>query len=303
MKLRTSWISGAITLMFILLAGCQNSSFQKFTKPTETPVPPTQTATFTLQPTETSTPTMAPTATITLTPTPSWLTVEAGTITAPILLYHHVTDASDKLESRYNVSPVKFEEQMKWLHDNGYQTITVTALADLMRSGGEIPQRPVVITFDDGNLDVFDYAFPIMKKYGLVGTFYIVENYIDSDEMISTDQVKQLIQNGWEIGLHSRTHAHLTAEGVDLADEIRLAKLDMEEKLGVAINSFAYPFGEINEEVIRLTINYGFTSAVGLGSAASHSMNSIYYLDRIEIQNEYSMEKFIEYFPWSGPIQ
>lgn len=192
---------------------------------------------------------------------------------------------------------------MKWLYDNGYQTITVTALADLMRYGGEIPQRPVVITFDDGNLDVFDYAYPIMKKYGLVGTFYIVENYIDSSDMISTDQVKELIQNGWEIGLHSRSHAHLTAEGVDLADEIRLAKLDMEEKLGVAINSFAYPFGEINADVIRLTISYGFTSAVGLGVATSHSMNTIYYLDRIEIQNDYSMEKFISFFPWSGPTQ
>jgi peptidoglycan/xylan/chitin deacetylase (PgdA/CDA1 family) len=231
------------------------------------------------------------------------VTIPAGNVTAPILLYHHVTDASDKLESRYNVNPEKFEEQMKWLYDNGYQTITVTALADLMRNGGEIPQRPVLITFDDGNLDNYQYAYPILKKYGFVATLYMVDNYINGKDMISSDQLKELIQNGWEIGSHGRSHTKLTAEGVDLADEIRLSKLDMEEKLGVTINSFAYPFGEINDEVIRLTVSYGFTSAVGLGVANSHTMNSIYYLDRIEIYNEYSMEKFISFFPWSGPIQ
>ncbi len=290
------------SFLAIALAGCQAAS-SLFVKPTETPLPPTATATLAPTTTVTCTPTITPTPTPQPTATPVLLTIPAGTIQAPILLYHHVTDSADKLDSRYNVSPAVFEEQMKWLYNNGYQTISVTRLAELVRAGGQVPERPVVITFDDGNLDVFEYAFPAMQKYGFAGTFYIVENYLDSQEMISTDQVQQLIQSGWEIGLHSRTHANLTGAGVDLADEIRLAKLDMEEKLGIAVNSFAYPFGAINPDVIRLTASYGFTSAVGLGVSTNHSLNTIYYLDRIEIQNDYDMTKFISLMPWSGPLQ
>jgi len=205
-------------------------------------------------------------------------------------------------DSRYNIDPAKFEEQMKWLADNGYQTITVSQLVNLIYNGGQIPERPVVITFDDGNSDIYINAFPILKKYGFVATFYLVESYINGQDMITTDQVKELIQSGWEIGSHSKTHAHLPAAGTDLAQEIRMSKLDMEKLLGVKINSFAYPFGEINDEVIRLTSAYGFTSGVGLSESVTHGRNTIYYLSRIEIQNDFDMAKFISLMPWSGPL-
>jgi len=220
------------------------------------------------------------------------------------LLYHHVSTNSDTQDSRYNIPPEKFEEQIKWLFDNGYQTINISDLANLIYNGGEIPQRPVVITFDDGNIDNYSNALPILKKYGFVATFYIVETYINGAEMISTDQVKELIQNGWEIGSHSSTHPHLPNISEDLlAGEIRMSKLGLEEKLGVPVNSFAYPFGEINDNIIRLTSSYGYKSAVGLGNTSTHSMQSIFYLSRIEIENDFSMETFISKLPWSGPLQ
>ena len=200
MKTRSLPFLGITALIFLMLGGCQNPT----TLHTETPVSSTNTPLPAPTATQTSTPTITPLPTATFTPTPILLTIPAGQVEAPILLYHHVTDAEDKLESQYNVIPAKFEEQMKWLSDNGYQTITVTEVADLIRNGGEIPQRPVVVTFDDGNLDVFTNAYPIMKKYGFVATFYVVESYINGEDMVTTDQLKELIQNGWEIGSHSR---------------------------------------------------------------------------------------------------
>ncbi|MBA4383720.1 MAG: hypothetical protein C0410_03210 [Anaerolinea sp.] len=292
-----------VLLIMIGISACQGSSPLSILSPTETPLPPTATATLAPTATVTATPTITPTLAPTATSTPSKVTIPAGSVTAPILLYHRVSTNSETQDSQYNIPPEKFEEQMQWLFDNGYQTITVSDLANLIYNGGEIPLRPVVITFDDGNLDMYDNVFPILKKYGYVATFYVVESYVNGKDMVSADQLKELIKNGWEIGSHSKTHSHLPALNEEnLPEEIRLSKLNLEEKLGVGINSFAYPFGEINDNIIRLTSNFGYKSAVGLGNSVTHSINSIFYLYRIEIKNYFSMDEFIEFFPWSGPL-
>ena len=304
MKLKTLLSIGMFCLYLVSITGCQGQSPLTFLRPTETPLPPTATATVAPTATVTPTPTITPTSAPTATPTPSKATIAAGPVTAPILLYHHVSSSSETQDSRYNIPPEKFEEQIKWLYDNHYQTINVSDLTNLIYSGGEIPQRPVVITFDDGNIDNFNNAYPILKKYGFVATFYVVQTYVNGTDMISADQLKELVQNGWEIGSHSKTHAHLPAIGEDmLSEEIRMSKLNLEELLGTPVNSFAFPFGEINDNIIRLTSSYGYKSAVGLGESVTHGMNSIFYLARIEIENDFSMEQFINKLPWSGPLQ
>jgi len=293
----------SILLVIIITSACGKTGqagFTLFTKPTLTSTP-TETPTATATNTPTLTPTATATPTITPTPTPAFVTVEKGRVTVPILLYHHITSTLDG--SRYNVDPAVFEEQVKWLYDNHYTTITVSEVASLILNGGQMPLRPVVITFDDGNLDIYENAYPILQKYGFNATFYIVDRYINGKDMISTAQVKELIAQGWEIGSHSKSHVDLTSDGADLETEIRLSKLDMEDRLGVTINSFAYPFGQVNENVISKTIRSGYTSAVGLGEQITHGYNDVFYLNRIEIQADYNMEKFISLLPWSGPIQ
>jgi peptidoglycan/xylan/chitin deacetylase (PgdA/CDA1 family) len=301
---KNSKVLAGILLVLILMSACGKTGQAGFSffKPTLTSTPTeTATATATITPTATPTATVTPTPTITPTPTPAFITVEKGDITVPILLYHHITSGLDG--SRYNVDPAIFEEQVKWLYDNHYTTINISEVASLILNGGQIPQRPVVITFDDGNLDVFENAYPILQKYGFAATFYIVDRYINGKDMISTEQIKELIAQGWEIGSHSKNHTDLTSDGADLESEIRLSKLDMEDRLGVSINSFAYPFGQVNENVINKTIRSGYTSAVGLGEQVTHGFYDVFYLNRIEIQANYSMEKFINLLPWSGPLQ
>ena len=291
-----------VLIMLFSSTSCQKTGQTTFFlfKPTLTTTPTiTATATATQTPTATATSTATPT--ITPTPTPAFITVEAGKITVPILLYHHVTTALDG--SRYNIDPAIFDEQMKWLYDNHYSTISVSEVASLILNGGQMPLRPVVITFDDGNIDVFQGAYPILDKYGFTATFYIVDRYLNGKDMISTVQVKELIQKGWEIGSHSKYHTDLMSPGADLETEIVQSKLDMQQRLGISINSFAYPFGSANEQVIDKTIRSGYTSAVGLGEAITHGYYDIFYLNRIEIQADYTMDKFISLLPWSGQIQ
>ena len=140
----------------------------------------------------------------------TWVWHDAGQATLPILLYHHI--ASDGGENRYYVNPENFRQQMHALRDWGYTSITPSYLAQVLIHGGELPERPVIITFDDGNEDVYINAFPILQEFGFVGTFYIVADKIGSYNLVDAEQLRELVSAGWEIGSHSSTHLDLTSD-------------------------------------------------------------------------------------------
>ncbi|MHB8089922.1 MAG: hypothetical protein ACYDH2_16920, partial [Anaerolineaceae bacterium] len=119
MKLRALLMTGMILILLLGLSACKGQSPLSFLRPSETPLPLTATATLAPTATVTATPTITPTSAPTATATPSKITIPAGSVTAPILLYHHVSTNSDTQDSRYNIPPEKFEEQIKWLFDNG----------------------------------------------------------------------------------------------------------------------------------------------------------------------------------------
>ena len=187
---------------------------------------------------------------------------------------------------------------MQWLYDHGYKTITISKLAEIINFGGELPRRAVILTFDDGYVDVFKNAYPILQEYGYVATFFIIGDTIDRLANLNTRQLKKLITSGWEIGSHSLKHADLNNVGVDLEIEIVGSKQLLEEKLEVPIYSFAYPYGKANPSVIEFTRNSGYTSAVGLGKNFIHTLKSLYYLSRIEIPNGTTLDGFIDRLPW-----
>lgn len=249
-----------------------------------------------------STPSLAPspTATATSAPTrteaPQTRYFPPGAVQVPILLYHHI--AEDEQDSRYYISPETFEQQMTWLEEHGYGTITVSRLAEVIRNGGDLPLHPVVITFDDGNGDLYTEAFPIMQAHGMVGVAYLVNSTLDLAEIVTSAQVKELIDSGWEIGSHSATHPELTGVHDQLETEIAHSRRDLQERFQVPVNSFSYPFGVFDDTVYQAVLDSGYTSAVWLGEGTWHDLSSIYYLQRIEIEHQFSMEDFISLMPW-----
>ncbi len=115
-------------------------------------------------------------------------------VVVPILLYHRI--GVSPIDSQYYVSPEKFEDQMKLLHDWEYTVIPIELLVKAIKEGAGLPPRPIIITFDDGDLSVYETAFPIMKKYGLTGVAYIVGNYMDTDGYMTAEQIKELGRRG-----------------------------------------------------------------------------------------------------------
>lgn len=265
---------------------------------TNTPIviPPSYTPTAT----DTSTPTNTPLPTDTPSPTSTQDTEwnPGGQVTAPILLYHHISN--DGNGNRYYVSTDTFRSQMEALRDWGYTTITVSKLVDVLINGGELPSKPVVITFDDGNLDVYQNAFPIMHELGFVGTTYIVGDRLQSKYFVDVNQLQEMAADGWEIGSHSMTHTDLTTNHSIANYEMRQSLLALEEATGESISSFAYPYGKTDEFVSMKVSEYGYSSGMGLGSRYQHSLETLFYLSRMEIQGDYDMTKFTSLLPWSG---
>ncbi len=279
------------------LAGCSANVFaatDPSSTPSETPLPPTATATslptFAVTP---DTPTPSPV------PTPTWVTQGPDHVLVPILMYHHI--AVSPVGSIYYVSPSRFEDELRLLHDWNYTTITTSMLVQAITKGTALPPRPVLITFDDANADNYTNAFPIMKKYGYTGVLYLVVQYLNKPDYLTVAQVKEMAAAGWEIGSHTETHPDLLADAGNLRTEIVQSRKDLQAMIGVPVLTFAYPFGDAGGAAVDYVHFAGYIAAMGAnGYTADQGLGNLFMLQREEIRGTEDAKTFIRFLPWLG---
>ncbi len=287
-----------VTLTAILLAGC-NALVPPTPTATPTSVPPTKTPSVTPSPTVTATATQASTPTPLPSATPTWVTQGPGEVKVPILLYHHI--AVSPVGSRYYVTPDTFGAELKLLHDWGYTTISTSELVQAITQGSSLPPRPMLLTFDDGNEDNYTNAFPIMKKYGFTGVLYIVVQYMNTPNYMTTDQIKEMADAGWEVGSHSETHRDLVGGTDALRYEIVQSRQDLEDRLGVPILTFAYPFGAEDSAAGDYVHFAGYIAAMGAsGFSWDQGKGNLFMLQRCEIKGSDDAKTFTRFLPWLG---
>jgi peptidoglycan/xylan/chitin deacetylase (PgdA/CDA1 family) len=273
--------------------------------PTETqtplPTPRIVAASATAAPTLTYTPTS--TVTASPIPTPTWFVQGPGDVTVPILLYHRI-DVSP-INSRYYVPPEKFEQEIKALQGWGYTTISTQMLVQAITTGHELPPHPILITFDDGHLDNYVNAFPIMQKYGFTGVLYIVANYLGTDGFMDRDEILDMHEAGWEVGSHSLNHYDLTKLGPqDQRSEIVGSKERLETLLGIDILTFAYPFGAKDAAVTDYVRFAGYIAAMGAeGYTDSQGEWNLFNLQRVEIKNSEDIQSMTRFLTWHSPAE
>lgn len=205
-----------------------------------------------------------------------------GQLEVPILLYHHIAPTEDIV--RFTVSPIEFEEQMNLLSKLGYQTITPGQLMEGLTCGALLPEKPIMITFDDGHADVFQYAFPILERYGYSAAMYVVANRTGAPGFLSIEEMKVLLDAGWEIGSHTFDHPDLARLTIsELDEELVQSRRSLESELQLSITSLAYPFGSFTPDVGRAAVRAGYTNAMGLGIQNDHALHNRYYLSRREV--------------------
>ncbi|MBI5964393.1 MAG: polysaccharide deacetylase family protein [Chloroflexi bacterium] len=192
---------------------------------------------------------------------------------------------------------------MRLLHDWEYTTITIEALVKAIQEGITLPPRPIMITFDDGNLDNYTNAFPVMQKYGFNGTLYVVGTYIGAPQYMNVEQIKEVARAGWEIGSHGMTHPDL--EKLDLQTqnyEIVDSRWYLENKLGLPILTFAYPFGVSSCGVNNIVYKAGYIAGMSIGATPDQCKSELYNLHRFVVKGVYGLNRFASLLPWWGDL-
>lgn len=173
----------------------------------------------------------------------------------PVLMYHYIRTVSDRQTDpvgfNLSVTQPDFTAQVNYLVTHGYSAITPTDLSEALHDGRSLPAKSVLLTFDDGYEDFYGVAFPILRRYNLKATLFVVTNFISRRDgrYITWEQLRELDNSGLiTIGAHTRYHSDLTQVSSARAElEIRGSRDALEKFLGHPVTAFAYPGGRLNE--------------------------------------------------------
>ena len=221
----------------------------------------------------------------------------------PILMYHSVSQHAAPKFKRFAVAPVLFNEHMAYLHQHAYTPVTVTQLIQAHAGGGAVlPEKPVVLTFDDGFSDFYTEVLPVLKRYNFVATLYIVTAFINETSrwlqkegeatrpMLTWNQITSISEAGIECGGHTHTHPELDTLPLSQAqEEIVRCKDLLEKHLGQEVLSFAYPYGYHTAGIKQLVQNAGYTSACAVKYEMSSETTDHFALARLIVSADMSV--------------
>ena len=207
-------------------------------------------------------------------------------IEIPVLGYHRI---DNEHHDALTLSTYEFDAQMKYLKDNGYTTITPDELYDFLKYGKELPYKAVLITFDDGYENNYTNAYPILNKYDLHATIFLISHYIGLPDYLRWDEI-DLMKNNINFEGHTYSHPHLNQiqDPAELKQELLDSKIDLEQHLGYPVKYLAYPYGDYNQSVIDALKSYGYLAAytVRLGDDTVH--DDLFTLNRVPVFQSYS---------------
>lgn len=229
--------------------------------------------------------------------------MESETYRVPILMYHIVADYSDPKVPAYSVSiPVQqFKDEMAYLSDNHFVTLTMPDYRAYKELGLRLPQKAVIISFDDAQHSVYDTVYPLLLQYGFKAQLYVVTDYAENKNnqyqhsYMSWDALKDVVRtNTFAIGSHSVSHVALaTLKPDQIHTEIFDSKRILEEKLGITVEDFAYPKGSYTADIVRELKNAGYKSAVTVEfGMADPKTQDMLMLHRFDINRHVTLDQF-----------
>ena len=214
-------------------------------------------------------------------------------------MYHYISvppDDADAIRRDLSVPPDMFEQEMKFLYDQGFQTIQLRDLLNYFETGVPLPPKPIILTFDDGYADQYPNVFPTLKDYGFTGTFFIITQFADTQAngYMTWEQIQELAANGMEIGTHTVDHrANLAGLRPSVQRRvIQPARDELQKYLPSALPLFAYPSGSYDYNTLALLRELGYAAAVTTKQGVSQSSERPLELKRVRIRGEWNITQF-----------
>ena len=277
---------------------------------TFTPTPtsaPTETASSSSTPT--NTPTLIPSLTPSLPPPPLTATPDAlptpheiysWTLRVPILMYHYISvppaDA-DIYRTDLSVTPNNFRAQMAYLSENRYTTIDLYTLSLAIADKIDLPDKPVIITLDDGYRDNYENAFPILREYNLQATFFVVTEFVDRgyEQYMTWPMIEEMAAAGMRIESHTKSHPDLRGQDRDhLIWQMLGSQETIAAHIGYTPRYFAYPAGHYDEDSITILKELDFWGAVTTRGGKWHGFEDRYEWPRLRVRYDTPLPEFID---------
>lgn len=207
----------------------------------------------------------------------------------PVLMYHHIQPwarAKEKGQTALSVDNEIFDQQLSYLISNGYTVITPDELINALRTNSQVLSKSIVITLDDGYRDIYEYAYPILKKYNLKASLAIPTGLMEGSDYLTWPQIEEMGRSGLVSFMnHTWSHYSLGKADIDkIKYEITTAKQQLEQH-GQSSNIFVYPYGSLTNKVIEILGQNGFAGAFSTTSGIYQCDSFIMSLHRTRIGN------------------
>lgn len=196
----------------------------------------------------------------------------------PILVYHNIMDSYCASQSSVQISPKEFEAHMLSLDQAGYHTITFQQYNDYVTRGQELPDNPIILTFDDGYSSNYEYAYPVLKKYNMKATIFVLTGRMGAvDEVtyphFTWEEAREMQQSGViDIQSHSDLHPDMTRVEIGRAQlELRRSRYLIRKELQKPCEVFAYPYGLYNSDLQELAEKAGYKIQVIVGDQGANT--------------------------------
>ncbi|MDH3924681.1 MAG: polysaccharide deacetylase family protein [Xanthomonadales bacterium] len=233
----------------------------------------------------------------------------------PVLMYHRVANDGPDSLAPYRITPKLFEQQLAYLQRYGYNGLTVGEYFDAWMNSTRqsVPGKPIVLTFDDAYLDFYENAWPLLRKYGFKATVFVPVDYVgghadwdrefgEPAKIMNWDQIIELHTQGVKFGSHSCCHKRLLELSEEqVFEDTKKSKEILEQKLGIEIVDYCYPFAAASEQIQQVVASVGYKSAVGGTGGDPADRQNPFYIPRIEIFGDDKMDDFIEKLPAPKP--
>lgn len=202
----------------------------------------------------------------------------------PVLNYHSVRDIPGNIVV---IREDRFREQMQYLHDEGYTTLSMAEFTGILEGSSAPPPKPVLLTFDDGYTDNYTAVTPILLEFGFRATLFMSPGMVDMEGYLNWDQVREMAVNGWDILPHGMTHPSLTKLSLEeQTREITEARRLIEEEVGVTADIFCYPYGLYDKRTLTILQENGFRYAFTIDQGKTSAPQPPLELKRIFVNGE-----------------
>jgi len=214
----------------------------------------------------------------------------------PVLIYHHVKltrPTDDATERGLTISPQQFSSELAYLQRARYHTITADRLVSFFHGRASLPSRPVMLTFDDGYVDVYHAVYSLLRERHMTAIFFIVPGFLGRQRYMNAAQVRDMADHGMDIEAHTMTHPDLTTLPYRSAlREIKISREFLQRLIRHSVRAFAYPYGAYNRSTLQAVAASQFEVAFSTRAGWIQSSEAALTLPRVYIDADDSLPNF-----------